>query len=110
MATGDGIQAVKAARNQALWREVNERIEAIAATAGDLELLCECADMECTETVTMSVAEYEQIRASSVRFPVKHGHDYPEFESIVEENGRYAIVQKRGKAAEVSAKLDPRSG
>jgi hypothetical protein len=109
METQDGgIQAVKAARNQSLCREVNERIEAIADTAGDLQLLCECADLDCTETITLSVAEYESIRASSVRFPIAVGHDFPEVEAIVEENHRYVVVEKLGKAAEVSNKLDPR--
>jgi hypothetical protein len=109
MATGDGIQGVKAARNQALWREVNERIKAVAATAGDLELLCECADPECVATLNMSAAEYERIRSSSVRFPILPGHDYEEVESVVEDNERYVVVEKHGEAAEVSAKLDPRS-
>ena len=106
---GGGIQAVKGARNQALCREVNERIESISETAGELQLLCECADLDCTETMTMSVAEYERIRGSAVRFPVIPGHQLSEIENVVEENERYAVVQKRGKAAEVSAKFDPRS-
>ena len=109
MSSGDGIQAVKAARNQALCREVNERIESLATMAGDVGFLCECADIDCTETLRLSLAEYERVRSSSVRFPVKPGHDYPEVESVVEENDRYAVVQKRGKAAEVSAGLDPRT-
>jgi hypothetical protein len=104
-----GIQAVKAARNQALCREVNERIESVTDTAGDLELLCECADLQCTATIHLSVAEYERIRSSSVRFPIALGHVVPEVENVVEETERYAIVQKVGKAAEVSDKLDPRT-
>jgi hypothetical protein len=109
METDGGIQAVKAARNQALCREVNERIEAISETAGDLELLCECADLACEKTISLSVGEYECIRASSVRFPVALGHAYPEVEDTIEENERFAVVQKRGKAAEVSVQLDPRT-
>jgi hypothetical protein len=109
MESGGGIHAVKAARNQALCREVNERIESLALTAGNLEFLCECADMDCTDTLSLSVAEYERVRSSSVRFPIKPGHDYPEVESVVEENERYAVVEKLGKAAEVTAKLDPRT-
>jgi hypothetical protein len=103
-----GIQAVKAASNQALYREVNERINQLAEAVGDLLLLCECADLECTETFTLSVGEYERIRSSSVRFPVALGHEVPEVEDVVLLHDRYAVVQKRGKAAEVSAKLDPR--
>jgi hypothetical protein len=109
MDTDGGIQAVKAARNQALCREVNERIKTVAETAGKLAFLCECADLACTETISLSLGEYEQIRSSPVRFPVALGHAYPEFENTVEENDRYLVVQKRGEAAAVSAKLDPRS-
>jgi hypothetical protein len=106
---GGGIQAVKAARNQSLCREVNERIEALAETVGDLQLICECASLECQEILSLSVAEYEQIRSSPVRFPIALGHDVPEFENVVLLHDRYAVVQKRGQAAEVSVKLDPRS-
>jgi hypothetical protein len=54
------------------------------------------------------MAEYERIRSSSVRFPVALGHVYEEIEDVVEENDRFAVVQKKGKAAEVAAHLDPR--
>jgi hypothetical protein len=104
-----GIQAVKAARNQALCREVNERIEALSETAGELELLCECADLECTATIKLSVGEYERIRSSPVQFPIALGHEVSGVEKIVEENERLAVVEKIGKAGEVSAQLDPRS-
>jgi ATP sulfurylase len=106
---GGGIQAVKAARNQALWREVNERIRVVAQTSGEMEFLCECANLECTETINLSVAEYEHIRSSPVRFPIMRGHDFPEVENVVQENDRYVVVEKIGKAAEEAAKLDPRS-
>jgi hypothetical protein len=109
METQDGgIQAVKGARNQALWREVNERIRNVAETAGDVQFLCECADLECEQTLNLSMAEYERIRSSSVRFPVALGHVYEEIEDVVEENDRFAVVQKKGKAAEVASHLDPR--
>jgi hypothetical protein len=105
----DGIQHVKAARNQALWREVNERIKAVAETSGEVDFLCECAMMDCTETVTMSMAEYERIRSSPTEFPIKVGHDLPEIESVVEASDGYVVVQKKGAAAEEAARLDPRS-
>jgi hypothetical protein len=44
-----------------------------------------------------------------VRFPIAIGHDFPDVENVVEENERYAVVQKRGVAAEEAARLDPRS-
>jgi hypothetical protein len=104
-----GVQALKLARNQALWREINERVKAVAETSGEVEFLCECADLECTESLKMSLAEYERIRSSPVRFPVARGHVFPEVEDVFEQNGGYDVVEKRNKAAEVVAKLDPRS-
>jgi hypothetical protein len=101
--------AEKGAHNQALIREVNERIEKLADDAAHPEFLCECADTNCVEMIELSIAEYESIRSSPVRFPIKPGHDYPEFERVVEEREHYVVVEKFGEAARVVAKLDPRS-
>jgi len=90
-------------------REVNERIEKLADDAAHPEFLCECADTNCVETIKLSIAEYESIRSSPVRFPIKPGHDYPEFERVVEEREHDAIVEKFGQAAEIVKGLDPRS-
>jgi hypothetical protein len=89
-------------------RDVNERIRDIAAEAENPEFLCECANMDCTETIQASVAEYEAIRSSPVRFPVKSGHSQSEFERVVEEHEDYVVVEKFGDAGEVARKLDPR--
>jgi hypothetical protein len=102
-------QTRKGAHNQALIRAVNERIEAIAEDAANPEFLCECADSECVETIQLSIGEYETIRRSPVRFPVKPGHDYPEFERVVEEHEGYVVVEKFGEAAEIVRTLDSRS-
>lgn len=106
---GGGIQAVKAARNQAFWPEVNERIGAVAETSEHMEFVCECADLDCTETLNLTVAEYEHIRSSGVLFPIAIGHEFPQFENVVEENEGYVVVEKIGIAAEEAEKLDPRS-
>jgi hypothetical protein len=106
---GGGIQSVKGARNQALWREVNERIKNVAETAADVEFLCECADLDCVQTLNLSIAEYERIRSSPVQFPVALGHVYKEIEDVIQQNDRFVVVEKKGKAGEVAAKLDPGS-
>jgi hypothetical protein len=54
------------ARNESIFREVNERIEELAKS-GDLgeldslEILCECGNAECKEPLRVSVAEYERV-------------------------------------------------
>jgi hypothetical protein len=101
--------AEKGARNQALIREVNERIEQVAEDAAHPAFLCECANPDCVEMIVLSVAEYESIRSSPTRFPVKPGHVYVEFERVVEENGHYIVVEKFGAAGEIVKELDTRS-
>ena len=102
-------QVRKGAHNQALIRAVNERIEELAEDAAHPDFLCECADSDCIEQIELSIAEYEAIRSSPVRFPVKPGHDYPEFERVVEEHEGYVVVEKFGEAAEIVRQADPRS-
>jgi hypothetical protein len=108
MATNDS-RATKGASNQALIREVNERIEQLAEDAAHPVFLCECANPDCVEMIELSVAEYESIRSSPTRFPVRPGHVYLEFERVIEENVHYIVVEKFGEAAEVVKALDPRS-
>ena len=108
MATNDS-HAEKGARNQALIREVNERIQQIADDAAHPAFLCECANPDCVEMIVLSVAEYESIRSSPTRFPVKPGHDYLEFERVVDENEHYIVVEKFGEAGEIVKELDTRS-
>jgi hypothetical protein len=103
-----GVRAVKAARNQALWREINERIRLVAEDSGDVTFLCECANLECTESLHLSLAEYEHVRSSPKRFPIALGHEFPAFEDVVVADDRYAVVEKRGRAGKEAAKMDPR--
>ena len=107
--TAGGIQAGKAARNHSLWREMNERIKLVAETPGDAVFLCECARMNCTATIRLSMAEYKLIRSSAIRFPVAVGHDFPEFENVVAICDAYAVVEKKGAAREEAARLDASS-
>jgi hypothetical protein len=102
-------QARKAAKNQALFRDVNERIAELVEESWHPEFICECANLHCQETLELSLRDYESIRGSPIRFPVRVGHDYAEFERVVALNDGYAVVEKIGAAAEVAKKLDPRS-
>jgi hypothetical protein len=103
----------RAARNQSLFREVNERIEAEAQAFGPMftEFICECADESCVEHVSLTLEEYSAIRNSSpVLFFVKPGHIVPVVERVVGGEGdRYELVEKLDEAAEVAFELDPRA-
>jgi hypothetical protein len=105
-------RAVRAARNQSLFRQVNERIEELneefAKVAPMGDWICECADEDCFEPVSLTVAEYQEIRTHPARFPVLPGHEVPEVETVVETHERYLVVEKRGAAREFAVANDPR--
>jgi hypothetical protein len=106
-------QKERAARNESLFREVNERIEDAATKLSPMftEFMCECADDECFERVSLTLVEYSSIRESGpTYFVVSIGHTDPEIERVVDgEADRYDVVQKVGEAAEAAIALDPRS-
>lgn len=100
--------------NEALFREVNERIEQVSEslqiTTEQLAILCECGDESCTERVEVSTTDYERIRADPTLFFVLPGHEAPEVEDIVEQTRGWDVVRKRnGGPAELARELDPRS-
>ena len=100
------------AQNEALFREVNERIKETAdslASDSPFEYFCECANADCTFQVTMTSAQYESLRADPTQFAVLPLHFTPEVETLVSESDSYWIVRKTGEAGEYVEKLDPRS-
>jgi hypothetical protein len=101
---------VLTATHQSVFREVNERSEDIRASASFEEFVCECTVDDCSETVAMTVEEYERIRQDSGLFFVLCGHEVAELEEVVEATGRYVVVRKLGAGKPVAARLDPRGG
>jgi hypothetical protein len=101
------------ARNETVFRSVNENIEEAAASGGIdehvFEFLCECSNADCNLLLPMTVSEYEQVRADPKQFVVAPGHELPEIETVVARKSSYQVVAKHGQAAEVATELDPRS-
>ena len=100
---------VRLARNQSLYREVNERLAALAPldTPAVLRVVCECADESCTERFDVTVEEYKAVRARPIRFLVVRGHVFPEVEDVVAEAESYVVVEKVEAGAETAAALYP---
>ena len=95
------LRRTRAAKNQNLFRYVNERVESIAKyyNLGDpLEFICECADLDCSERLQMRLREYEAVRGVSTHFAIAVGHEIPEVERVVERATGYLVVEKMGVA------------
>ena len=100
------------AQNEALFREVNERVETLAHQLGPnvpYEFLCECANAECTFRLTLPLKVYESVRAEPQQFVVLPLHYTPEVEDLVLKEDAYWVVRKTGEAGEYVEQLDPRS-
>jgi hypothetical protein len=98
-------------RNEALFREVNERIRDVNEGLSDpSDYLCECGHAECEEHVMLTLAEYEEVRRDATRFAILPGHAVPDVERVVANCERFAVVEKTDpEAARVAVDEDPRS-
>jgi hypothetical protein len=101
--------------NEAVFREVNERIEDLAGTLDlktqVLDLVCECGDATCVERLSMTRAEYEEVRSDPHQFAVHPGHEYQDIESVVARLKNYDVVRKdSGVAEQIAEQTDPRGG
>ena len=107
------MDADQVARNDAIYRDANERIKRAAEdydVSGPLPFICECADPECRRVVLLTMAEYEEIRAYPTHFLNLPGHAEGALEhaEIVRKADDYIVVEKVGQAGEVVEELDPR--
>jgi len=99
--------------NEAVFRSVNERIQEVANAfkleAEPLDLICECGNPSCVERISLSEAEYEELRADSHQFAVAPGHEAPDVETVIARRQRYDLVTKtRGVPEKIAEETDPR--
>ena len=102
----------RAAAAEVSSRARNERIRPDPEAGWDLGLVrrrCECGNPGCTDTIGMTVAEYEQLREHATRFAVADAHVFAEVEMVVSREARYTVVEKQAEAAAIAVAQDPRS-
>jgi hypothetical protein len=107
-------RARRIGQNEALYRAVNERIEAIGEAFGlvteSMTIVCECGDVNCLEQIELTVPAYEHVRTDPTRFVIRPGHEIADVEDVVEQHDGYDVVRKRpGGPAELARELDPRT-
>ena len=78
-------------------RELNERTRDTAKPSGpdtSVRFLCECGNEGCTETVELSLDEFEAIRWRERVYVVTPGHENPDAELVVDEDERFVLVER----------------
>jgi hypothetical protein len=102
----------RAARNEALFRDVNEQVRAISSDFDPetytVDFVCECSNDTCVERLSVSVAVYERVRADSRQFILKPGHQ-TEIERVVGRADGVVIVEKEGTAGRIADQTNPRA-
>jgi hypothetical protein len=106
-------QERKLGLNEAMFRQVNERLEELNRTfadyTGTFEVVCECVDIGCAERIAILPKEYERVRSDPTLFIVVTGHEVVGIERETQQRNGYEIVRKTaGDAAEAAKATDPR--
>ena len=115
--SGDAMPSVgeqrraRLARNEALFRNVNEQIDSLndlGAALPSFPIVCECGAESCTESIIVEKVVYEAVRAHPERFIVRAGH-LAEVDTAIEDHGEFLVVAKKpGLPRETAEATDPR--
>jgi hypothetical protein len=104
--------AEKIARNNAVFRDANDEIDAAAVDHGladgrPVPFICECSDVRCTQVILLTLDEYSHVRSNPRWFAHAPGHEesVPGVVRLVDRNERYLIIEKIGRAGQLAGEL-----
>lgn len=109
-----GDSEARVGLNEAVFREVNERLRGFGDAGGAkeamLDLVCECGDAACTARIEVASADYERARSQARQFLVAEGHVVESVETVIQKRDGWDLIEKHaGRPAEIAEKTDPRS-
>jgi hypothetical protein len=93
---------LRATKNQTSFRDVNERILRLSASApwNEIEFECECPDIRCTTLISMTRQEYRSAHPGQRYFVLLPDHEVDVTERTVERTERYLVIEKLGDAGD----------
>ena len=103
--------AARVARNESLFREVNERINDLIQQNGHstyAEFVCECSRTGCRDLIRCPIEVYEDVRSDPRRFILVPSHVESAFETVVGKGSGYVVVEKQGEAGAIAERESPR--
>jgi hypothetical protein len=106
---------IRAARNQALFRAINEKMldlnEAFGEIVGNFDIACECSRIDCVELLEIPPDAYRAVRSNPRTFVVRVEHVDPAVEGVRSNHVGYVVVEAIGHGAQVAdATFCPRDG
>jgi hypothetical protein len=97
MAETSDVRAERLAKNEVLFRSVNENIAGMERRSRlDAGFICECSQLQCSEIIPISVEEWELIHQDRSKFVLVPGHEEAEIERILSQPDGYLVVEKIG--------------
>lgn len=109
MGTSQNGAALRAARNQSLFRAINERIEEVNESfrlaLDEAKYVCECADNDCMDRIALTPEEYQEVRRVPTHFVIRREHVHPYFETVIKSHDGYVVVEKFGEAGAAAVAL-----
>jgi len=78
-------------RTEEFFKRVNDTMRNELGD-GDGKFLCECGNIACTEKLALTAEDLRLLHSIEGYFIVLPGHHIPEIETLVKQNGHYAIV------------------
>ena len=102
----EDLQARRLAQNETIFRQVNEYVRAAEEQMrhDDPRFICECADIDCSAQIAVTLDEYRTIRTNAARFLVASGHVDERIERVVDGGRGYQVVEKVGPGRDVAEK------
>ena len=97
---------IRAARNQALFRAVNEKMlelnEVFGKIVGTFAVACECSRIDCVALMEIPPDAYRAVRESPRTFAVCPDHVDVEVERVVSTYDGYTVVEVLGHGVVVA--------
>jgi hypothetical protein len=100
-------------RNEVLFRAISERIrelgERLETGSEPVPFLCKYSDETCVENVSLTLEQYDEVRARPARFVVVSGYEAtPLVERVVLRGSGFVVVRKAEAAVEEVLRQWPR--
>ena len=111
MPTPPSERALRIARNESRFREINHRLAAdlrpLVSPDEPLGFVCECGHPECSATLEITMGEYEAVRADPMHFAVLPDHQIEDVEDVVQRGAGLVVVRKHEPVRPLAEESDP---